>query len=34
MVNDRIVEYRVISPGVIEIPVEVDGFATFEVKIK
>ena len=33
-VNYRTVEYRVISPGVVEIPVEVDGFATVEVKIK
>ena len=33
-VNDRSVECRVISPGIVEIPVEVDGFATIEVKIK
>ena len=33
-VNDRIVECRVISPGILEIPVEVDGFATIEVKTR
>jgi alpha-galactosidase len=33
-VNDRKVEGKVISPGIFEVPVDVDGFATIEVKIK